>query len=128
MDSTNLLIGVGVCVAIIIAVLACRKKEGLQDTEATPFINPQHMYSALQGAQTSRKLPNDAPAQWQGAVKPLQQLAPTELTDPGTHLQCSSLCKQRSKGGDADFLRVCTDTCIQERWTSKDAPLKQFKP
>ena len=53
----------------------------------------------------------------------------SESVDPGAHIECQNWCEKKSgKNKTKDFMQVCIDTCIQEKWRNPDSKLTEFKP
>ena len=53
----------------------------------------------------------------------------SESVDPGAHIVCQSWCEQKSgKEKTKEFMQVCIDTCMQEKWRKPDSKLAEFKP
>lgn len=50
--------------------------------------------------------------------------------DPGAHLECKKWCEEKSKGKEKskNFLKVCIDTCIQQKWRNPGSKINEFKP
>ncbi len=53
----------------------------------------------------------------------------SESVDPGAHIECQNWCEKKSgKDKTKEFMQVCIDTCIQEKWRNPDSKLTAFKP
>lgn len=50
--------------------------------------------------------------------------------DPGAHLECKKWCEEKSKGKEKskNFIKVCIDTCMQEKWRKPESKIKEFRP
>lgn len=51
----------------------------------------------------------------------------SESVDPGANIECRRWCAENSKSKSDEFMTVCINTCIQEKWVYPDSKIKEFK-
>ena len=113
-------VGIVVIIIVIGYSLCNRPTENYK-----PFINP---------------VLTTVPAPWIPQKTPIPKATELSITegtaqilshsvDPGAHLECQSWCEK--KGGqdvNKEFMQVCIDTCMQEKWRNPDSKLTEFRP
>lgn len=107
---------------IVIGVLIMIRKEYYHSGDTPPSESP------------SDTPPNDTP--WIQSKTPVPTITETPhfqkviatSVDPGAHIECENWCKQKSgEGKSKQFMQVCIDTCIQEKWRNPTSKLTEFK-
>ncbi len=127
----NKLMIIGIFFSIL--VILCFYEQGRTE-KYNPFLNPEQTYTAPTSTSTTLSAPWIPKKTPMPAVITLDSPRTVsrllrESVDPGAHLECQQLCVQKSgKVKSKQFMQVCIDTCIQEKWTNPNSKLSEFKP
>jgi len=123
----NIILIIGIFLSIIVICCFYKNIENYK-----PYINPNTLTeSNLDLGKSAPWIPKKTPIPEASILSATPETAKilSESVDPGAHLECQSWCEK--KGGHSktkDFMQVCIDTCIQEKWRNPNSKITEYKP
>ena len=48
--------------------------------------------------------------------------------DPGAHIECRKWCEKQNDTVDEEYMNVCIDICLQQKWRDPDSTTLKFNP